>query len=146
MSREVQNRTRHVLTRVKNIIYILSNLNILIHVRKGVVTSVGRVVTPEQFYQKDVSSIRLLVRRWVIMGCYKRTFVVSERSILSNIFYRVYFASEKHVTRTSKTPYSWKAVKSDFTRSRDAKNRNGRQKLDVLSSGLQNRACSASNQ
>jgi hypothetical protein len=81
------------------------------HVRNGVVPSVGQVVTPERFYQKDVSSICLLGQRWVILGCCKCTFVVTERIILFNLFYRVYFASEKHVTRTSKTPYSWKAVK-----------------------------------
>jgi hypothetical protein len=80
------------------------------------VPSVGRVVKPEQFYQKDISSNRLLVRRWFILGCYKRTFVVSERSIPFNLFYRVYFASEKHVTRTSKTPYSWKAVNEEMER------------------------------
>jgi hypothetical protein len=84
------------------------------HVRNGVVPSVGRVVTPERFYQKDASSIRLLVRRWVILGYCKCTFVVTDRSIHFNLFYRVYFASEKHVTRTSKTPYSWKAVNTNL--------------------------------
>jgi hypothetical protein len=67
--------------------------------------SVGLVVTPERFYQKVVSLVRFLVQHWVILGCYKCTFVVTVRSILFHLFYRVYFASEKHATRTSKTPY-----------------------------------------
>jgi hypothetical protein len=33
------------------------------------------------------------------------------RKVLFHLFYRMYFASEKQVTRTSKTPYNWKAVK-----------------------------------
>jgi hypothetical protein len=44
------------------------------------------------------------------LGCCKNRSPYPERRVLFHPFYRVYFASEKHVTRTSKTPYSRRAV------------------------------------
>jgi hypothetical protein len=45
---------------------------------------------------------------------------------LFDLFYRVYFASEKHVTRTSKTPYNWKAVNAWFLLAKIGVTRNGK--------------------
>jgi hypothetical protein len=48
------------------------------------------------------------------LGCCKHRSSYPKGCVLFHLFYRVYFASEKHVTRTSKTPYSRRAVNAWF--------------------------------
>jgi hypothetical protein len=80
------------------------------HVRNDVTPSVDRVVTSDRLEYTDGSSIRLFAQSWVNLGCCKHRSSYPEGCVLSHPFYRVYFASEKHITRTSKIPYSRRAV------------------------------------
>jgi hypothetical protein len=56
------------------------------HVRNDVKQSVGLVVILDCVEKVDFGSIRLSVQRWIKLGCCKRTFGESERSIIFHLF------------------------------------------------------------
>jgi hypothetical protein len=76
-----------------------------IKLSNGVTPSVGLVVTPER--------LESIGRMLDVLGCCMNRSSYPERRVLFHLFYRVYFASEKHVTRTSKTPYSLNPANMD---------------------------------
>jgi hypothetical protein len=81
-------------------------------VRNGVTPSVGLVVTSEFSYVSRLSSIPRSVEACSFCPFISPSVGSPKRCFLFHLFYCLYFDSEKHVTRTSKTPYSWRAVNS----------------------------------
>jgi hypothetical protein len=81
-----------------------------VDVRNDVKQSVGLVVTSELSCVSCLSSIPRSGEAWSFCPFISPSVGSPKRCFLFHLFYRVYFASEKHVTRTSKTPYSLRAV------------------------------------
>jgi hypothetical protein len=90
--------------------FILHTYNMQVDVRNDVKQSVGLVVTSELLCVSCLCSIPRSGEAWSFCPSTSPSVGSPKRCFLFHLFYHVYLDSEKHVTRTSKPPYSRRAV------------------------------------